>query len=78
MDHSIQEAVAIANFKNDVETIKESVKRIESTLKTDYARTSYVDSVAKDLAQVQRVVYSVIGIVGVSVIGAILSLILKK
>lgn len=66
-----KELVASAVMQNDVAAIKTSVEKIEKKLETHYITVDQFEPVRK-------IVYGVAAIFGVSIVGAIIALILRK
>jgi thiosulfate reductase cytochrome b subunit len=68
---STTDQTKLAVLGNDIQYIKDMVKEIRMTLDGEYVRKS-------EFEPVQRIVYGLVGLVLVTVIGGILSLVIGK
>lgn len=75
--NEIQEAVDVANFKKDIDFIKDYLRRIETLLQTDYAKKSEVAAVSKDVSLLQKIVFTAISVITLAVLYAFIAQVIK-
>lgn len=73
-----KETTQIAVMANSIQNIEEKVNSIDIRLKSDYATKEGQQILAEKVTRLEKLVYGVMGLVGLTITGAVMNLIIAK